>query len=181
MSDTAGQSPAFRPQWSRFVIASFSLFWQMPLFKSTFTTKFIKRFSEINCSSQTMRAFLSHIRAWSVIVCVNCSVWDVLRPSPFFFAYAVRIASMILRTTTFLCVTTQKFALTRPLIRVPSLCSTLQCFTSYADAVHLTACKAPSTRGRFHLDEFSLTSSICLCGRRHMPGFSPLISSLVKS
>ena len=43
---------------------------RMPHFKSTFTTKFIKRFSEIKCSSQTMRAFLSHTRACSVIVCV---------------------------------------------------------------------------------------------------------------
>ena len=40
-------------------------------FRSTFSTKFIKPFSEIKWSSRTMRAFLSHTRVCSVIVCVT--------------------------------------------------------------------------------------------------------------
>ena len=77
---------------------------RMPHFKSSFTTKFIRRFSEIKCSSQTMRAFLSHTRVCSVILrhVLFETCWDRV---PFFFsAYAVRIASMILRTARFLCV-----------------------------------------------------------------------------
>ena len=74
--------------------------------KRTFTTKFITRFSEIRCSSQTMRAFLSHTRVFSMIVCVMFFFMGrVETESCFFFAYAVRIASMILRTARFLSVT----------------------------------------------------------------------------
>ena len=75
---------------------------RMPHFKSTLTTKFIKRLSEIKCYSQTMHAFLSHTSACSVIVCVVLieTCWDRVP----FFAYVTCIAPMILRTTRFLCV-----------------------------------------------------------------------------
>ena len=62
------------------------------------------RFSEIKCSLQTMRALslliLAYVPWWFAL----CFVWDVLRSSPVSFAYAVRIASMTLRTARFLCV-----------------------------------------------------------------------------
>ena len=77
----------------------------MPHFKSTFTTKFIKRFSEIKRSSQTMRAFLSHTRVCSVIVCVMfCLRLAETKSRCCFFAYAVLITFMILRTARFVCV-----------------------------------------------------------------------------
>ena len=72
----------------------------MPLFKSTFSTKFIRRFGEMKCSSQTMRAILSqtfHIQYSRMIVCVMFCLRCVETESRF-FAYAVRIASMIMRT-----------------------------------------------------------------------------------
>ena len=42
---------------------------RMPHFESTFTTEFIKRFSKIQFSSQTIRVFLSKTRVCTVIVC----------------------------------------------------------------------------------------------------------------
>ena len=72
-------------------------------FKSTFGIKFIKRFNEIKCSSQTMRASLSHTRTCSVIICVMFRLRCVETES-WLSAYAVRIASIILHTARFLCV-----------------------------------------------------------------------------
>ena len=77
---------------------------QMLHFKSTFTTEFIKRFSEVICSSQTMHTFLSHACVCSVIVCIMFCVRYELETKSRFLAYAALITSMILRTARFLCV-----------------------------------------------------------------------------
>ena len=65
---------------------------QMLHFKSTFTTKFIKRFSEIKCSSQIMHAFLSHTRMFQLFA--SCFVWDVLGPSPVLFCVCILHTSL---------------------------------------------------------------------------------------
>ena len=97
-------------------------------FKSTFTTGFIKRFSEILCS-QTICAFLSqYSRAFRDRLPQFETCWDRVP----LIAYAVRIASMILRTAGFLCVLYTEICVNATLANY-SLCrywiELISCFT----------------------------------------------------
>ena len=66
--------------------------------------------NEINCYSQMMRTFLSHIRVCSVIVCLIFWLRHVETESR--FAYAIPIASIFCVQLDFYAYYTQIFALT---------------------------------------------------------------------
>ena len=81
---------------------------RMTHFESTFTTGFIERFSEIKCSSKTMRAFLSQ---YSLVPSVNIPETRFLRRG----LYASLPWFCVQQD--FYAYHTQTFALTRPLIQ----------------------------------------------------------------
>ena len=72
-------------------------------FKSIFTTRFIKRFSQIKFSMQTIRAFLSHTRVCSVIVCVMFSWRRVEIESRFLRTLYASLPWFCVQSSRFLC------------------------------------------------------------------------------
>ena len=86
----------------------------MPYFKCTFTTKFIKGFSEIKCSSQTMRAFLWQTRVCSLIVCVIFWLRRVETESAVFCVRCTHRFHDFAYSLSFMRNIRRNFALTRP-------------------------------------------------------------------
>ena len=94
-------------------------------FKSTFTFGVIKRFSEI-LSSQTICAFLSqYSRAFRDRLPQFETCWDRVP----LIAYAVRIASMILRTAGFLCALYTEICVNATLANYSLCIELISCFT----------------------------------------------------